>query len=96
MTDDETKRKRLGEIDAAMGRVLWSIGRVTDDQHEAMRELLASLVRVLDETARARDDGRCADRRDAVQGRRRRRMSATDGTAPDSREGARRGVGLSV
>ena len=48
MTDDE-RTERLGEIDAAMGRVLWSIGRVTDDQHEAMRELLASLVRVLDE-----------------------------------------------
>ena len=48
MTDDE-RTERLGEIDAAMGRVLWGIGRVTDDQHGAMRELLASVVRVLDE-----------------------------------------------
>ena len=43
--------ERLGEIDAATGRLLWSIGKLTDDRRDAMRHVLASIVRVLDEEA---------------------------------------------
>ena len=51
-TDDERRAiDRAGEIDANMGRVLWSVAKITDDREAQMREILASLVRVLDEPA---------------------------------------------
>ena len=48
MTDDE-KIEAAGEIDAAMGRVIWTVNRHVTDRDALLRELVESASRVLND-----------------------------------------------